>query len=692
MQSSLPLLARRFAAGVCPVCAALLAALLSGPAHAAAAARVETLTLKIEHRVPQTDTNGASVLDTKRQPVLRSEFRDESFESVVLENEYLKATFVPAFGGPLYRCVYKPAHDDLFFCEFLYKDWYTFWESGVKASMPKAEHAFRHYGQPASYRVYRAADGAVVLAQWMEFSRHTSDNPARSGGFSRLLLSQLATLRPGAAQIRLTYRIVNPSPWRQGRRVWNDAFFPRNQGAHAAIQAFDDPPTNTLSELIYPAQTISFHRGEQLRVWNDAQEGRLGAIVQRFNSYFAWNIPYGFTGIWYPNGRVNRLRLWDPTVAPGAKIYFEGENSSGVGKVPYGSNYNFVEVWGGTDNLFEGVEHWLEPGEVFTFTHVFQYVKGIGKVTYADERVAVHVESRTAAPVVEAVTPVRVAELAATWQGKSLGAPRPCAPDRPAVFALPPAANAGCLGLIADGVPLLDRQFPLPLPDDAANVARIKAALNRGDPSFGERFNDYPEAGMSYRNSIAAHPDGTVARGRVLYRDGQLEKAGDCLRRALATDAGNGEGWHLLGCASLEQGQTETARDALEKALAAAVPYPAAHYYLALIAMRAGDTRGAVKHLADLEQTIPAHWEARLLRARLAFDLPAAQALVAADPADPRAAATLLACAQSAGDEALARATRQALDALSQEPGAPRRLAEFNAAARGVYLPPARYR
>ena len=87
---------------------------------------------------------------------------------------------------------------------------------------------------------------------------------------------------------------------------------------------------------------------------------------------------------------------------------------------------------------------------------------------------------------------------------------------------------------------------------------------------------------------------------------------------------------------------------------------------------------------------IPAHWEARLLEAWLEASLPAARALEAEDPADPRAQCVLIHAARQAGDAPAAGAAERVLEQLKQEPGAATRLAEFEALTRGAYRPPAR--
>ena len=611
---------------------------------------------------------------------------DRQYDMVFLENEFVRVQVIPELGGVVHRAFHKPSGCDYFFYEGLLKEWYTFWESGVKASFPKAEHGMRNLGQPASYRIYTGRDGSRTIALWMEFSRHHGTQGRRGGKmFSRMMLSQLVTVRPNESMFRITYRIVNPSPYRQGRRVWNDAFYPRNHVGERAVQAFQQPPEETLTELIYPIVYLSFHRGEQFRKWQP-EERLLGKITQRWNSYFAWDIPHGFCGLWYPKARVNRLRLCDPKTAPGAKVYFEGEDSYGE-KLKFGSNYNFVEIWGGTDNLFEGVENWIGPGESFEFTHAFAMAAGIGKVDFADERLAVNVELEGQDPKVEIVTFRPVTGLVVSLDGKPLGAAE-CGPGRPARFALPGGKVAGKLSVTADGAKMLDRKFPLELPDDTTGHERIRWSLSGRRPDYGEMMGDHGEGG-GHRGSIRRFPEGSVGRGRNLYRDGQLGKAVECLKKATSSGPEDGEGWHLLGAALLEKGNGAAAMEAFEEALDVKRAYQPARYFLALELLKKGDSRKAMRELKKLIGKIPAHWEAKLLLAWLTGSLEQALELEREDPADPRVQEVIIRAAKGRDKSAGERA-RRVLESLSKEPGAGRRLEEFRSATQGKYMPPFR--
>lgn len=601
-----------------------------------------------------------------------------TFPTVELANEYLRLTVIPAIGGPVATAVHLPSGDDLFHREGAAKDWLPFWESGVKACFPYKEHGMG-LAEPASWRVVRHADGGVTLAMWMEFSRHHQPWQQKMfGRYSAMLLSQHVTLRPGEAVFSVTYRIENPCPYRQGRRLWSDALFPRSHTAAGVVQAKERPPERTESELIFPAAWVSDHYGKDLRPWHEA-DGRLDDYHAVTNAIFAWGLERGFAGVYYPGVRVNRLRLCDPGEAPGAKFYFECTKD---GRPPetMRHSYNFIELWGGSDTIFEGVEQWLGPGEAWQYRHHYAYAPGLGKVDYADPRLALNVELDGPQGRLE-LLPFRCwRDLEILVDDVPVAREAAASPLRPVVVSLP-GRTAAEVEVRVGGERLVRQRFPLVIASGTGGQARITD--NMHGPDTPEMLGNQEDLGRNYRSCLHGAGDGTVRRGRLLYRDGALAAAAACLEKALAADAEDGEGWHLLGACRLEMGDAGKAEESLRRALTAGRPYPAAGYHLAVLALGRGDERAAVDGLRVLCAAVPAHWEGRLLlaqvlsrRADTAVEASRlAAALVAEDPADPRAAWV-------AGGDGLA--------VLLREPGATVRLAEFQAVTRGVFRHPQR--
>ncbi len=606
--------------------------------------------------------------------------------TVELENRFLRLVVVPAAGGPVARAVYKGEGWDLFHVSDRASNGVVAWTSGVKVSFPYKEHGIRLPDQPASWRVVRGEEGDATVAMWMEFSRFTGPwNRRMFGRFSNMLLSQHVRLAPGSAAFDVVYRVTNPAPYRQGRQLWNDALFPRHHTrAGGVIHDRAKVKGRTKTEWIFPAAHVSGHSGSNFRPYDpDLTMAEFGKGA----SVFGWAMPYGYAGLWYPEVRVNRLRLTDPAVAPGGKQFFTEESRPSAS----------VELWSGTDSIFEQVETWVGPGEVFEVAFRYTLVSGIRKVDFATDHAAVNVELGEAA-VVEAVTYTPYERLVLKIDLEPFGEPQPCGPETPARWTLPAGTReVKLLSLVADDQPVLESRFPVTVQHDKAHYELIRRTLDPKRPENAETLGNSESMGRAVHR--ASYPEGSTGRGRVLYRLGRLDAAVAALLEATAARPGDGEAWHLLGAAFLEKEMYAPARAAFERALAAEEAYPAARYFLALEALRQDAKRRgkedvAREHLEALIEARPAHWEGRLLLAHREAvtkkDLERARAMAAEDPADPRMQWVLWQGAEAAGEKAEAAAAKAAFEPLAREPGAPRRLEEFKAAIEGRYVPPAR--
>ena len=625
-------------------------------------------------------------------------------DAVIVENEYLRLTILPEMGGAVARVIYKPSGEDMFFWEGAVKDQTPYWESGVKANFPAIHHLVSTNDQAASWRLVRHADGSVTVAMWMEFSRFSERyNGDYWGRYTNMMLSQMVTLAPARNDFQVTWRILNPAPYMQGAKVWNDALWPRNHTPQGVVQGDANPPP-TDTEWIFPTHFASHHGAKDFRVY-EPNQGLVGKVTVHDTSVFGWRLPYGFAGLWYPSVKVNRLRLHDPNESHGAKQYFRGEGSFEPGDLVNTHIYNFIELFGSLDTLMEGVENWLPPGQTRQYSHRYTMTRGIGKADYANEQAVFHIDP--SASVLEVVTLSPVAQLSASLDGKGLGAAQPCAPDKPARFALPAGTAIGRVKLAAGDKTIVDISLPLALGDDTTGHDWIRQCSDRDNVDSLERYGDQ----FGYCNALQRLSGGkdktpSLALGRMQYRAGLLAEAIKTLKAVTDADANSGQAWHLLACALLEpsptgaplEAQQKQAAAAFAKALSAAQPYAPARYFVALMSLGGGDAAAARQELAALLKDCPAHWEGRLLKTWLdaqdAATRPAALAALAAmdadDPADPRVQFARMFAAQPAGDAALAATAREAYTQLAKEAGASRRLREFNAATRGVYYPPQR--
>lgn len=621
-----------------------------------------------------------------------------SFATVELTNEFLRIVIVPEMAGAVARVQVLATGDDLFFWENQAKNYLPYWESGLKVSFPFREHGTTLH-QPVGWRVVPREDGSVTFAAWSEFSRFDiAVNRWIYGRYSDMFLSQQITLAPGRNTFTATWRLVNPAPYRQGRRLWADATFPREHDAQGAVQAQRTPPRPTLTQWIFPATWVSSHGGATLRPYDQAQT-RLADYATTM-SIFGWDLRYGFAGLYYPRVNVNRLVVWDPAVSPGAKQWFDGERTHFDDRYSLSFKYNLVELWVGSDAVFEGVEQWLGPGQVYAFTQQFLYVRDMGKVDYANAHLAINCELDGERPRIEVVTCSPARELVVRINEREIGPAQACDAVHPARWALPAPTGPVTVTIDADGQRLLDQVFPLPLGDPAQKPA-ARPALERS-PQQLEKDGNSAHFGETFRAAASQYPPASLGRGRCLYRDGYLRAAERTLHAAAQVADAAGEAQMLLALALWEQHGAADARvgTALEAALTSTPPYLPALHWRAVRALAQGQRASAA---ADLERLIAhddRHWEAQLLHAWVrgtASSTPPATALAhvarleQADPADPRLAWVHLEVLTHHGASPAARAAQaRVLDQLLAEPGAAERLEQFRQLTRGNYVPPRR--
>jgi hypothetical protein len=109
---------------------------------------------------------------------------DRTFRCVFLEDEFLRVRVIPELGGQVHDATFLPTGDDVFYCEQVAKPYFSFLQSGVRLSFPKAEHGMWYFGQPASYRVVSEVEEqphnweARLLQAWVQAMRPLKGNGA----------------------------------------------------------------------------------------------------------------------------------------------------------------------------------------------------------------------------------------------------------------------------------------------------------------------------------------------------------------------------------------------------------------------------------------------------------------------------------------------------------------------------------
>jgi hypothetical protein len=152
---------------------------------------------------------------------------DQTFPSIVVDNKYVKATFVPTYGGRMLSLVYKPTGNDL-----LYKNpvgtpyqignttFYYHWLQvfgGIMPTFVESEHG-KFWNQPWNYSVTNTAD-ATVVKEWIT-DNISENNSNFSNGPTGLTLTVTYTVHKNSPVVDMGVSIHNPNTVTKNFEYW----------------------------------------------------------------------------------------------------------------------------------------------------------------------------------------------------------------------------------------------------------------------------------------------------------------------------------------------------------------------------------------------------------------------------------------------------------------------------------------
>lgn len=486
---------------------------------------------------------------------------------------------------------------------------------GVEPSFPFFESGTGTVDQQGGYRVIEKADGSVTVAMNMRMDhRQTEMDMGFLGKYGDRPLSAWVTVRPGSNMFELTYRAENHNSTRRSNRIWNNTFFPPNA-----------------TEVLFPVYWAADHAVADHWVVN-------GNPTNGHNSDFGLFPRYPFCGMWYQDPGVNRLRIADPTAAPGMKIYDQ---------IPY----SYYEIWGSTNAVFEVPEGFVREYEPLEMTHKYYVTKAIGKVAYANEHVAISLPSAGTFEMI-ATRPGHV--TVKTLDGTTVVSGQLISPTN-----VVSGSFSDGLVVVLDGVEVFRGSLPLELDRSTAGLDSLRLWSDRswgiGDHNKSELST---AAGFEYARNIemecAASKWWTLSAFAVAFLDpvaGQQESvpasqvlsaANTCYRlgrldmanvwaRLVNFKEPMPEADYLLGLIAWEKD------DSVDFGSAGTL----ANYHRALRALRNGDRALAVDLLREYIAAYPCAFRPRLALAYLTSDLDLAMRCSMENPGSPEALAVL---------------------------------------------------
>jgi len=553
------------------------------------------------------ETDGRNIYPYPMMDNLSRESRVQAWRTVVLENEYLRVTFLPELGGRIYEVWDKPANKPVFYVNHVVKPgligqcgaWIS---GGIEFNTGPQGHTVS-----AVLPVHVA-----ILPEAPDGSRSVAVGEVER--IYRTRWTVTVTLRPGRSFLEETVRISNPTEIVRPYYFWNCTAVPNTPGFR----------------FIYPMTLGSDHDAKKFFRWpvDGGRDLSLAWNYKDASSIFAYECDQDFFGGYDEQSGRGVVACADHRVLPGKKAWTWGTGGFGamhqMDLTDKDGPYNEIQTGPLPTQADVGR---LDPGESISWQEWWYPIHDIGGFTFANTNLAVNAalqdgrlrlrmigtgswkqcnvsvrhDDRIVAASVCSISPAKPADL-------SLEAPVSSGP-------LQVEITAGTLKLAAFPVPLelpvRNPPKPRPAPKTAAELARA------GWSHF--LFGRFGEAKTNFMKALGMDGSLSDAHAGIAYASLELDtsSAAEAARKAVAADPDNGLGRLALAVAELRLGMDE---DALADAWRAAndpLTVTSARALIGKILLRRGQYPAVISTLSA-----PGPWNGdSVCRNRLAYAL-----------------------------------------------------------------------
>jgi tetratricopeptide (TPR) repeat protein len=483
---------------------------------------------------------------------------DKTYDTLVLENEYLRVTVIPELGGHVHSVFDKTVNKEMFYVNQVIKPgligmrgaWIS---GGIEFNTGPQGHTVTAVS-PVSCRFVEFDDGSRAIAV---------------GNIERVFRTQwvaVVRLRPGRCFLEERIRIYNPTPYVQLYYFWNCTAAPNTDGWR----------------FIYPMTLGSDHAGTSFFRWpmDKGVDLTWSKNYRRPTSIFAYQCDQDFFGSYDHDDDHGVVAYANHFDLPGKKAWTWGRGGEGIAAqatlTDDGSLYNEVQTGPLVTQADYGI---LQPHQTVEWTEWWYPVHGIDGYEFATRDLALNV----AAGKDKAGLTIKMIGTG-TWEnavcrlvkdGKEVALATVSISPRQASIVPTESQTAQppfTIEVAADGKTLASFVHPLPLPkreppDLAAQANPMKTARDHwaaGVLAFKQ--SKVPEARKHFDKSLELDPDFAPAHLEMAILD-------------------------------LEAGLPKEARPHLEKILERDNDNGLAHYYLARALLELGDETEALEHV-----------------------------------------------------------------------------------------------
>jgi tetratricopeptide (TPR) repeat protein len=562
--------------------------------------------------------------------VLADERIDEDYRMVYLENEYIKISILPKFGGRIFSAVDKTNDYDFFYRQTVIKPALIgtlgAWLSGG------VEWNYPHHHRPTTlipvdYRIQRHDDGSATLWTANTEQRH------------RTRLSMAITLRPGKSVVEVTVMPYNRSPL-----VHSFLYF-----ANPAVHVDDS------YQVIFPpnVEYVTQHAKREFSEWPISYSNYGGRQYEGVNiswwknlpnpaSFFAWNYETDYFAGYNHDKQAGVAYVANHHIAPGMKFFAWGRNDENLmwDKMLTDEDGSYLELMAGAYSDNQPDYSWLQPYESKRVTQYWFPIRELDGMKYVNLNGAINLElTDTGAEIrVNTTAEQRGVKVALEANGAVLyEETADISPEKPyrKDVRLSTGADRNVTLVVygGDGEALMqytpqekdgDQRpasvTPPPRPADIKTVEELYLAGLR----LNQFYNAVTDAEPYYTEALRRDPGNYRVNTQLgILRCKQLrwQEAEAYLRTAIKrithhyTMPKDGEAFYYMGIALKAQGRLDEAYDWLYKATWSQAWHSNAYYALAEIDCRRGQYTDALAHLERSISTNTKNLKALDLRA-----------------------------------------------------------------------------
>lgn len=315
------------------------------------------------------------------------------YQAIVLENNYLRLTFIPQLGGRLYSAIIKSTGQEIFYHNDVVKpsrygilqpieaNWWLAM-GGMEWAYPTQEHGYR-WGVPWSVSVAQSDNQATITLSDIE--------PGRVG------VTVDVTLQADTAWFSVHPRLINAGSTRVPVQFWTNA-----------VLSLAPDTMSAQTQFVIPTEEITVHsRGAE--GWSvpdahtqipwphiDATDLRTYTHWANYLGFFAPYLNAPFMGAYNPEADLGVARLIEPGIIPGNKLFAFGSAFPDRSYTDGDSQY--FEIWGGINTGFwpeDDIQ--VSSGAELSWEEAWWPLAGLGGLTWANDQAAIHLTNSSEA-------------------------------------------------------------------------------------------------------------------------------------------------------------------------------------------------------------------------------------------------------------------------------------------------------